>query len=67
MSKPPKSSRKFEDFTAFMDKLAKVPHDELKEKLEEEKRQKEQRLKDAQAAWDRAGEESKKPGFQVPY
>ncbi len=32
----------FDNFTAFMDKLAKVPHSELKQKLEEEKRNREE-------------------------
>lgn len=32
----------FDKFTGFMDKLAKVPHDELKAELEAEKREKKQ-------------------------
>jgi hypothetical protein len=35
-----RQSEEFENFERFMDKLAKVPHSELKAKLEKEKEQK---------------------------
>ena len=43
MKKDAKPNPEFDNFTGFMDKLAKVPHSELKEKLEEEKKAKQNR------------------------
>jgi len=40
MKKTPKPSPEFDTFTGFMDKLAKVPHGELKAKLDAEKAEK---------------------------
>jgi hypothetical protein len=43
-----KKNPQFETFTGFMDKLAKVPYSELKAKLEEEKRAKEEKQQESE-------------------
>lgn len=72
-----KTNPEFERFTGFMDKLAKVPHSELKEKLDAEKlgrplpkRASEMTLAEAarqigQETVD--GLNSRKPDEEVPY
>ena len=42
-----KTNPQFDEFTMFMDKLAKVPNSEVKEKLAQEKREKEIGKKEA--------------------
>jgi hypothetical protein len=68
MKKRAKPSPEFDNFTAFMDKLASVRHDELKKALEEEKQEKARLVKSFQDHWDKVGETmNADPNFQVPY
>src|SRR5579863_8329469 len=53
-----KTNPEFERFTGFMDKLAKVPHSELKAKLDAEKRKKPAREMSLKEAARRIGQET---------
>ncbi len=68
-----KTNPEFEKFTGFMDKLAKVPHEELKAELDAEKQEKTTANSSLQEMANRAGkraadEMNKLPkDHEVPY